>query len=195
MSRENFKRHLFPLFVVIACFVCLAAPARAQAVKEVSYTPKTNEIWIKIDKNKLRLYLYKGRDTVLKSYPVAIGRGVGVKKTRTDLITPTGLFRIWRVVQDATQLVYDPKWFGEPGEPQKGVYGAKLISFYNPWQIAIHGTNAPWSIGKRVTHGCIRLRNRDITELTSYIKPPTRLWIVEKSHTTDVDKEIEKDAI
>ena len=73
MSRENFKRHLFPLFVVIACFVCLAAPARAQAVKEVSYTPKTNEIWIKIDKNKLRLYLYKGRDTVLKSYP-KIGR-------------------------------------------------------------------------------------------------------------------------
>ncbi len=154
---------------------------------EAAFTPKENELWIKIDKSRLRLYLYKGDKTILKHYRVAIGRRSGVKKSRTDLITPSGQFKIRRIVQNATTLVYDPKWFGEPGKPQKGVYGAKLISFYNPWQIAIHGTNSPGSIGKRVTHGCIRLRNKDIIELVTYVKPEMRLWIVDKS-----DAEAEK---
>ena len=29
----------------------------------------------------------------------------------------------------------------------------------------IHGTNAPGSIGRKASHGCIRMRNRDIEEL------------------------------
>ena len=177
-------------FMLVIIFLCglffLLASDEAMAA-EATFTPKGDELWIKIDKNRLRLYLYKGESTILKHYRVAIGRKNGVKKSRTDLITPSGQFKIRRIVQDATQLAYDPKWFGEPGKPQKGAYGAKLISFYNPWQIAIHGTNSPSSIGKRVTHGCIRLRNKDIIELVTYVKPEMRLWIVEKS---DAEKHI-----
>jgi hypothetical protein len=33
----------------------------------------------------------------------------------------------------------------------------------------IHGTNDPRSIGKAASHGCIRLRNRDIRELFSMV--------------------------
>ncbi len=29
----------------------------------------------------------------------------------------------------------------------------------------IHGTNAPSSIGRKASHGCIRMRNRDVEEL------------------------------
>ncbi|GHV27580.1 hypothetical protein FACS1894167_02830 [Synergistales bacterium] len=177
---------LFVMFVSAFSFFVMGAAAPLYAA-EKQFSAAENELWVKIDKNKLKLYLCKGGNEILKSYPVAIGRGVGVKKTRTDLITPAGVFKIYRVIQDARELVYDPKWFGEPGEPQKGAYGAKLISFYNPWQIAVHGTNSPGSIGKRVTHGCVRLRNRDIIELSSYIKPGMRLRIVEK--------DVEKDAI
>jgi lipoprotein-anchoring transpeptidase ErfK/SrfK len=169
-------------FFSLAFAVSIGAGAEA-ATRE--FSPKDGEMWVKIDKNKLRIYLCKGSGEVLKNYPIAIGKGKGNKKTRTDLITPAGVFKIWRVVEDATELVYDPKWFGEPGEPQKGAYGAKLISFYNPWQIAIHGTNAPRSIGQRVTHGCVRLYNKDIVELTKYIKPGMRLWIVEKDVIRD----------
>ncbi|ACZ18814.1 ErfK/YbiS/YcfS/YnhG family protein [Thermanaerovibrio acidaminovorans DSM 6589] len=143
----------------------------------IPFTPEKDEYWIKIDKSKLRLYLMKGEEQV-KSFPVAIGRGKGdVKKDRLDLITPEGVFKVRRIVQDARNMVFDPSWFNEPGEPQKGVYGSKLISFYNPWQIAIHGTNSPSSIGKRVTHGCIRMRNRDIETLVTYIGKGTRIWI------------------
>ena len=29
----------------------------------------------------------------------------------------------------------------------------------------IHGTNSPGSIGKNASHGCVRLRNRDVEDL------------------------------
>jgi hypothetical protein len=29
----------------------------------------------------------------------------------------------------------------------------------------IHGTNVPGSIGRKASHGCIRMRNRDVEEL------------------------------
>ena len=32
-------------------------------------------------------------------------------------------------------------------------------------EYAIHGTNAPGSIGGFVSHGCIRMLNQDITDL------------------------------
>lgn len=165
-------KKIFPLLAsLLTVFIWVALAFAAP------FTPKDDEYWIKIDKSALRLYLMKGDDP-FKSFPVAIGRGKGdKKKDRLDLITPEGVFKVRRILQDASNLVFDPAWFNEPGEPQKGVYGSKLISFYNPWQIAIHGTNSPGSIGKRVTHGCIRMRNRDIDKLVTYIGPGTRIWI------------------
>lgn len=185
-------KKIFALVMVVLAAASVAAfDARASAAAiPQSYSPSSGELWIKVDKEKLRLYLMRGTDDVIKSYPVAIGRGEGIKKSRTDLITPVGVFKIWRVIHDATQLVYDPKWFGEPGKPQKGAYGSKLISFYNPWEIALHGTNVPSSIGKRVTHGCIRMRNRDIVELSKSVKAGMRMWIVERD-----EPEVELDSI
>lgn len=150
-----------------------AVPASA------AWSPKTDEYWIRINKEKVRLTLFRGNDAV-KSWPVSVGRGRGkVKTSRMDLITPTGTYTIYRVLQDASKLVYDPAWFNEPGEPSEGVYGSKLISFYNKWQIAIHGTNNPASVGRWATHGCIRLKNKDINELVTYVKPNMKLVIVE----------------
>jgi lipoprotein-anchoring transpeptidase ErfK/SrfK len=184
MSSEFFSKYGKLRFVLVltALLALLSGETcRAWAAKiPQTYSPKQHEMWIKIDKATCKLTLRRGVNEILKSYPVAIGRGKGAKKSRTDLITPAGVFTIWRVVQDATQLVYDPKWFGEPGEPQKGAYGSKLISFYNPWEIALHGTNSPKSIGNAVTHGCIRMYNKDIAELSKSVKPGMRLWIVEK---------------
>ena len=184
--------------LALLCLFLLLAPAALAA----PFTPAPEEYWIKIDKTRLRLYLIKGEDTLVKSYPVAIGRGKGsVKKDRLDLITPEGVFKVRRILQDASQLVYDPAWFNEPGEPQKGVYGSKLISFYNPWQIAIHGTNSPRSVGRRATHGCIRLKNRDINTLVTYVKPGMRIWIVGEDKTAPLSSDttpepgVEKDTL
>ena len=160
------------LFSLLALLL-YAAPSSA------AWSPKTDEYWLRINKEKVRLTLFRGSDAV-KSWPVSVGRGRGkVKTSRMDLITPTGTYTIYRVLQDASKLVYDPAWFNEPGEPSEGVYGSKLISFYNKWQIAIHGTNNPASVGRWATHGCIRLKNKDINELVTYVKPNMKLVIVD----------------
>ncbi len=168
------------LSYVLFAALLLSLPGTALAAK---WVPKADEYWIQVNKEQLRLSLYKGRE-VQKSWYVSIGKGKGTEKTsRMDLITPAGTYTIYRVVEDASKLVFDPKWFAEEGEPQEGVYGTKLISFYNKWQIAVHGTNAPWSVGRRATHGCIRMRNKEIEDLTTYVKPKMKIEIVEKNQS------------
>lgn len=152
--------------------------ATPPAKSNPEWKPKTTERWIEVVKKERKLYLRQG-EKVLKSYRIAIGSGKGVKKTPIDKVTPVGVFSIRRIA-DPTNWVFDPKVFNEPGEPQKGVYGKVAISFRNPWNLAIHGTNAPWSIGKAVTHGCIRLKNPDIEELAKQVKPGMKLVIREK---------------
>lgn len=164
--------------ILSAAFLMLLIFAAAASAE--SWSPKPDELWIKINKQQLRLSLLKGHN-VVKSWPVSVGKGRGpVKTSRMDFITPVGTYRIYRVVQDAEKLVFDPAWFNEPGEAKAGVYGTKLISFYNNWQIAIHGTNAPWSVGRWATHGCVRLRNKDIEKLVTYVKPNMRVVIIDK---------------
>lgn len=162
------------IFAAMIVIMVMAGTAFAEP-----WNPKENEYWIKVNKQQLRLTLLMGSG-VVKSWPVSVGRGKGtVKTSRLDLITPEGTYTIYRVVPDAEKLIFDPKWFDEPGEAKAGVYGTKLISFYNKWQIAIHGTNNPGSIGRRSTHGCVRMRNRDIEDLVTYIKPRMKVVIVE----------------
>lgn len=172
---------------VIAATVLLIVLASAATAADV--TTRSGDYWIKVNKQQLRLTLFKG-DKVEKSWPVSTGRGKGkVKTSRMDLITPTGTFTIYRVDQNASKRVFDPAWFNEEGEAKAGVYGTKLISFYNKWQIAIHGTSNPHSIGRHSTHGCIRLRNRDIEELIKYVNPPMKLVITDGDDSRQFYKE------
>ncbi|RLQ93753.1 L,D-transpeptidase [Falsibacillus albus] len=60
------------------------------------------------------------------------------------------------------------------GDRMLGTRGLVLSDGY-----AIHGTNDPLSIGKKVTHGCIRLSNADIETLYPYVSIGTP-FVVEK---------------
>jgi lipoprotein-anchoring transpeptidase ErfK/SrfK len=44
-------------------------------------------------------------------------------------------------------------------------------------QYAIHGTNAPSSIGGFVSYGCIRMHNRDILDLYERVSIGTRVVV------------------
>lgn len=41
----------------------------------------------------------------------------------------------------------------------------------------VHGTNAPWSVGKAVSAGCIRLLSQDIIDLHDRVKPGARIIV------------------
>lgn len=49
-------------------------------------------------------------------------------------------------------------------------FGTRWIGLNVPWGIyGIHGTNKPWSIGQFASHGCIRMRNKDVEELFEWV--------------------------
>lgn len=49
-------------------------------------------------------------------------------------------------------------------------FGTRWMGLDVPWGIyGIHGTNKPWSIGQFASHGCIRMRNKDVEELFEWI--------------------------
>jgi lipoprotein-anchoring transpeptidase ErfK/SrfK len=60
---------------------------------------------------------------------------------------------------DATSPFYGPVAFGTSAR------SAVLTDWPDGGYIGIHGTNHPELIPGRISHGCIRLRNRDIIRL------------------------------
>ncbi|HVE73681.1 MAG TPA: L,D-transpeptidase [Mycobacteriales bacterium] len=107
--------------------------------------------------NVLELYRNGRRD---RTYRVATGA--------PDFPTPRGRFTI-------TARRYLPTWFNPgsdwgkdlpksigpgPGNP----LGTRALNLSAP-NIRIHGTPAAWSIGYSVSHGCIRMRMRDVEAL------------------------------
>ncbi|WIF95525.1 L,D-transpeptidase family protein [Caminicella sporogenes] len=60
-----------------------------------------------------------------------------------------------------------------------GGFGTRWMGLNVPWgKYGIHGTNRPESIGFAASHGCIRMKNKDIEELYKIIKvgTPVTIW-------------------
>jgi L,D-transpeptidase ErfK/SrfK len=52
--------------------------------------------------------------------------------------------------------------------------------------IFIHGTNRPWGIGMRASHGCLHLYPEDAAYLFSRVRPGTPVRIINQPHTVGV---------
>jgi hypothetical protein len=57
----------------------------------------------------------------------------------------------------------------------EGVLGTRRLNLGNGY--ALHGTNQPDSIGRAVSHGCVRLRNADIEKLYDMVTVGTPVYI------------------
>ncbi len=90
---------------------------------------------------------------IVKIYSTAVGAPASP--------TPTGTYII-------AQRLPNPTWYGPEG---KVVGPGKANPIGTRWLglsrkgYGIHGTNNPRSIGHRASHGCIRMRNRDVEDL------------------------------
>lgn len=112
---------------------------------------------IVIDKSENRLRLYEN-GKLLKTYPVATGR--------SPAQTPEGRFTI------VVKLI-NPAWTNPrtgrttPGGVPHNPLGSRWLglSIGGGREYGIHGTNQPWSIGRYVSLGCVRMHNRDVEEL------------------------------
>ena len=84
----------------------------------------------------------------------------------------------------AEMVARDPnaaKWAnGQPGGPDNPL-GARALYLYQSGKdtlFRIHGTNAPKSIGKAMSSGCIRMLNQDVVELYRMTPIGTRVTVL-----------------
>jgi lipoprotein-anchoring transpeptidase ErfK/SrfK len=111
-----------------------------------------------------QVYVYRG-EKVLAKYPVAIGR--------PSAPTPTGSFQVFEMVVNPA---WQSPWTGEVEAPgPDGSLGLRWIGFtrLSGGVIGFHGTPNVASIGRAVSHGCVRMRNEDVVKLFAQIKVGT----------------------
>lgn len=135
----------------LAVLVLFAISARAQTQPP---TPRPRRVIVSIPDRKLAI-LENGE--VLRVFPVAVGAKVSN--------SPSGEFQIINRVTNPAY--YHPGTVIAPGKDNP--VGTRWIGL-DRRGYGIHGTNEPWSIGKAASHGCIRLRNRDIEQLFTMLR-------------------------
>lgn len=122
---------------------------------------------IVINKATLTLKLYDKRSRLISSFPVAVGRIHGQKRTNGDLKSPEGEFKIGKI-----QAASNWKSTSADGKERvKGGYGPWFIRLDVPniASVGICGTLNPELVGLRSSTGNIVMRNSDLDSLTKMI--------------------------
>lgn len=143
--------------------------------------PDTSHNGIIINLPEKRLYYYPPHLSVVITEPIAIG----IYGWPTPQFIGTVLEKqkdpVW-VVPDSIQAEeiekgLSPKTIVPPGPDNPlGQYALRLSA----WSILIHGTNSITSIGKRASHGCIRMYPEDIEYLFQKIDTETPVRIIDE---------------
>lgn len=130
--------------------------------------PATPPVNLKVNTKTNMVGVFQG-DKIVAAYPVTVGSG--------HTASPIGEWKI-RGIAKLPRFRYD-KAMLEHGERSKNFQmlppgpnspvGVIWIAL-NKKGIGLHGTNEPETIGRAVSHGCIRLANWDIVRLAQRVK-------------------------
>ncbi len=139
---------------------------------------------IVINLPELRLYYFdKANDTVY-TYPIGIGR----RGWRTPVTTAKVISKqedpTWHVPESIYWHVLETKGIELPERVPPGPdnpLGQHAIRLSAAGYL-IHGTNAPGSVGKRVSSGCIRMYPSDIEDLFFKVDKGTPVRIINHIH-------------
>ncbi|MEW9664952.1 L,D-transpeptidase LdtC [Escherichia coli] len=132
---------------------------------------------------ELRLYYYPPGKNSVTVYPIGIGQLGGDTLTPTMVTTvsdkranptwtPTANIRARYKAQGIELPAVVP---AGPDNPM-GHHAIRLAAYGGVY--LLHGTNADFGIGMRVSSGCIRLRDDDIKTLFSQVTPGTKVNII-----------------
>jgi L,D-transpeptidase ErfK/SrfK len=132
---------------------------------------------IVVNLSELRLYYFfdRGLSHYVTTFPIGIGR--------EGRDTPVGDFTVvqkivhpaWYVPESIRQENPDLPAVVPPGPNNPLGSHALRLSLGT---VLIHGTNKPWGVGRRVSHGCIRLYPEDIPRLFASVPNGVKVMII-----------------
>ena len=130
---------------------------------------------------ELRLYYFPPGEQQVQVYPIGIGlQGLETPEMTTRVgqkipnptWTPTAGIRARSLERGVTLPAVVP---AGPGNPL-GLFALRLA--YGNGEYLIHGTNAPDSVGLRVSSGCIRMNAPDIKALFAQVRSGTPVRVI-----------------
>lgn len=148
--------------VVAAMAIVTAASTAAQAAPEmVAYSGGYRSGTVVVNTNERRLYLVMGNGVAAR-YKVGVGRA-GKQWAGVSHIDGKYRYPAWAPPADVKRDKPSLPAVIAGGSPHNPMGVAALTLAGGLY--AIHGTNAPRSIGGFVSYGCIRMYNQDIADL------------------------------
>lgn len=121
----------------------------------------------------------------------AMRYGVGVAKAGLEFAGHADIARkaAWpRWTPTPNMIKREPqryeKWAGGMEGGLKNPLGARALYLHKNGQdtlYRIHGTNEPWSIGKAVSSGCIRMFNQDVIDLNERVPTGARTVVLDSA--------------
>jgi lipoprotein-anchoring transpeptidase ErfK/SrfK len=154
-------------------------PARLKR-QLVSYATREAPGTVIIDTPNTYLYLVLGHGQAVR-YGIGVGRD-GFTWSGVQSITKKSEWPDWTPPAEMiARQPYLPRYMaGGPGNP----LGARAM-YLGGTVYRIHGTNAPGTIGTRVSSGCIRLTNEDVADLYSRVNVGTKVVVLPMDRRAD----------
>ena len=152
----------------------ILTPVASQAREVVSfsgYSPGT----IVIKTSQRRLY-YVMDDGKAIRYPVGVGRA-GMGWSGTVYIDGKYIEPGWSAPA-SIRKDYASLPTVVPGGSPRNPMGVAAMTLSGGGEYAIHGTNNPASVGRFVSHGCIRMYNADVMDLYHRVSYGTRVVVL-----------------
>ncbi len=186
--RSFLLRSAFAGLIAVASTVAVSTAAQGQDLidllwggeeewgggrQTVSFNPKFRSGQIIVSFGDRRLYyIYKTGQAL--SYPIAVPREQSRWQGKTKVTmkrenpswTPTP-----DMIKENPKL---PSWV--PGGHPMNPLGVRAL-YLGSSLYRIHGTDAPWTIGKAVSKGCIRMYNKDVLDLYPRIPVGTTVTV------------------
>lgn len=128
---------------------------------------------IVIDTNKRFLYLVQ-QDGKAVRYGVGVGRP-GFEWAGTHKVTRKAEWPDWRPPAEMRERQPNLPEF-MPGGPRNPL-GARAL-YLGSTLYRIHGSNEPWTIGRAVSSGCIRMRNEDVIDLYEQVSVGANVKVI-----------------
>lgn len=144
--------------------------------------------FIIVDKQSMKVILYDRFGREVRCYPMACSKKYGAKHKRRDNRTPEGFFTAEGIYNSTEWLYTDDD--GNTSQ-KKGQFGPRYIRLKTDVtsQVGIHGTCAPGSLGRRASHGCIRIHNDNILELVTYARAGMPIIVSPSDRDQQVNRE------
>ena len=162
-------------------------PHRLEKVERrlASYAPK-KETYVVVDTHRNRLRVMRGGE-LLREAVCSTGSGVRLRDPRNGrewiFDTPSGEVKIWRKRQNPLWIKPDWAFIEEGFEPPRGMrdrvddYSLGDYALDMPDGYLIHGTVFKTLLGRRVTHGCIRLGDEDLKYVYETVPVGARVFL------------------